>query len=64
MSTYLLSADDGLEHIVTILSEEPDFYSVETTHRFRQYEVSTRRNYNKCLFEKLLRLGIIRKLSN
>ncbi|TFG62412.1 MAG: hypothetical protein E4H36_08040 [Spirochaetales bacterium] len=63
MYTYRLMAGDGIEHIFKILSEEPDNYNVETIHRFHTYEVVAKRIYNKCLFEELLNLGIITKVS-
>lgn len=58
-SRYQLNTLDGIEHILRILGVESDVYDVETVHRFKGHEIRTKRQYNKCIFEELLSLGII-----
>ncbi len=59
---YQMHTLDGIEHILRIRGIEPEAYDVETIHRFKGHEIRTKRNYNKCLFEELLALGIISPL--
>ena len=56
---YRLDTLDGIEHIMRIQGIDPESYEIESIHRFKDYEVKTRRHYNKCLFEELVSLGII-----
>ncbi|MEW5814223.1 MAG: hypothetical protein AB1798_02350 [Spirochaetota bacterium] len=63
METYKLVANDGIEHFLTILEEMNDYYNVTITHRINEYKMVTQNTCNKCLIEKLLSLGMLKKVS-
>jgi hypothetical protein len=62
--TYKLDVQDGIEHIIQIVSEDEEVYDVETVHTFGGHEIRTARAYNKCIFEELLSLGIITPINS
>lgn len=58
MEVYRFDSGDGLEHLIRVLQEEPDSLVCETVHRLEDREYREDRDYNRCLFESMVNLGI------
>ena len=60
MEVYRYEAEDGLEHLINVLSEDDGGdLACETVHRLGSLECRIGQHLNKCLFEELVSLGLI-----
>jgi hypothetical protein len=60
MTAYRFDANDGTEHILTILGEKMGFLDIEAVHRQGGAEIRVEEQLNKCLFEEMLHLGVFK----
>ncbi|HOV39761.1 MAG TPA: hypothetical protein PLG79_13630 [Spirochaetales bacterium] len=62
MERYRLETKDGLVHIIAVLSRDRDSLECEAFHSDGTRTLRIHQSFNRCLFELLLRLGIVQPL--
>jgi hypothetical protein len=59
MEVYRFDSGDGLEHLIRIIASAEDSFACETVLRFGDKEYREERDYNRCVIESMIGLGIL-----